>query len=274
MASLAYDRATGRAIDGIDPGGKVNLNSGAESTIHTLLAMLTLDANPALKAKALGINKTATVNGLGVVEAESGTFTGGSLVTLPDAWTGESLWSGSAYVALNAGGRLTVPVQPSDQARNVYPIVNQGVAPSGSTFWTAGRAQLGSTPNGGAGTQGITDAPGKLSPLSLQLTLPAGATSVVGTTNGAASVDALLIQPLISTVTVTGPAGDSTLYISSATATSTRTIDVPKGFVLQQRVFDSRGRPFAVAGDRIVSGHSSRVTIAAGGFTLVKLVRS
>jgi hypothetical protein len=270
----AYNPATGVAIDGIEPSRNVNLNSGAESTIHTLLTMLTLDANPVLKAKALGVNKKVATNGLSVVEAESGTITGsGSVVTLPDAWTGEALWSGKAYVALNAGARLTIPVPASDQARNVYPIVNQGVALAGSTIWTAGTAQLGSTLNGGAGAQGITDAPGKLFPFALKRTLPTGATAVVGRTNGAASLDALLIQPLISTVAVTGSAGDSTLYISSATTTSTRTIGVPRGFVMQQRAFDSTGKPVAVAGDGIVFGHSNRVTISAGGFTFVKLVR-
>ncbi|HYO17793.1 MAG TPA: hypothetical protein VES02_03880, partial [Dermatophilaceae bacterium] len=59
----------------------------------------------------------------------------------------------------------------------------------------------------------------------------------------------------------------------SATTTSTRTVDVPKGFVLQQRAFDSRGKPSAVAGDRVAPGHSGQVVIAAGGFTVVKLVR-
>lgn len=270
----AYNRATGAAIDGIDPGGQVNTNSGAESTIHTLLTMLTLDANPVLKAKALGINKTTSINGLKVVEAESGVIAGsGSVVTLPDAWTGESLWSGSAYVALNAGGSLTIPVPASDQARNVYPIVNQGLAPAGSTLWTTGATKLGSSLNGGAGIQGITDAPGILFPFSLTQALPAGAINVTGTSDGSAALDALLVQPLISTVTVTGSAGDSTLYISAATTTSTRNVTVPKGYVLQQRAFDSTGKPVAVAGDGIASGHARRVTIAAGGFTVVNLVR-
>ena len=274
----AYNRATGTAIDGVDPvKGTANLNSGAESTIHTLLTMETLDANPALKAKVLGINKKVATNGLSVVEAESGTIAGsGSVVVLPKeaVWTGDALWSGdpAAYVALNAGASLTIPVPVSDQARNVYPIVNQSVAQAGSTLWTAGKTQLGSTPNGGAGEQGITDGPGKLFPFSLKRTLPAGATAVVGSSNGAASLDALLIQPLISTVAVTGPAGESTLYISSATMTSTRTIVVPKGFALQQRAFDSSGRPVAPGRDSAAE-RSSQVRIVAGGFTVVKLVR-
>jgi hypothetical protein len=269
----AYDPATGTAIDGIEPGGQVNLNSGAESTIHTLLAMLTLDANPGLKAKALGITKTVSITGLSVVEAESGTITGsGTVVTPASAWTGEAIWSGGAYVALNAGGTLGIPVPASDQARNVYPIVNQSVVPAGSTGWTAGNTQLGSTPNGGAGAQGITDAPGRLFPFALERTLPAGTTPVVGTSDGAASLDALLIQPLISSVAVTGPGGDSTLYVSATNETSTRQIDVPRGFVLQQRAFDSNGKPVAAGRDSSAANHSGRVTIAAGGFTVVKLL--
>ena len=51
----AYDPATGTAVDGIERDGRVNLNSGAESTIHALLSMLVLDAHPELKAAALGI---------------------------------------------------------------------------------------------------------------------------------------------------------------------------------------------------------------------------
>lgn len=271
----AYNRATGTAIDGIDPvAGTANLNSGAESTIHTLLTMLTLDANPLLKAKALGINKKGATNGLKVIEAESGTIKGnGSVVKLADAWTGESLWSGSAYVTLNPGASLTIPVPASDQAQNVYPIVNQSVALAGSTSWTTGATTLGSTLNGGAGAPGITDASGILFPFSLTHTLPARATSVTGTSNGTAALDALLIQPLVSTVAVSGPAGDSTLYISAATTTSTRNVSVPRGFVLRQSAFDATGKPFAAGRDRSSFGHSSRVTIAAGGFTVVKLVR-
>jgi hypothetical protein len=270
----AYNPATGDAIDGIDPGGSVNLNSGAESTIHTLLTMEALDANPALKAEALGINKTVGVNGLRVVEAESGTITGsGSVVTPTSAWTGAAIWSGDAYVALNSGASVTIAVPASDQARNLYPIVNQSQAPADSTFWSAGSTQLGSTPNGGAGAQGIAGAPGKLFPFTLKATLPAGATSVVGRSNGTAAVDALLIQPLVSTVAVTGPAGNTTLYISSTTTTSRRTITVPNGFVTQQMEYDNTGKPVGRVGEATATGGYTHVTVAAGGFTVVKLVR-
>ncbi|TFB49892.1 hypothetical protein [Cryobacterium tagatosivorans] len=268
----AYDPTSGTTVDGIEYDGRVNHNSGAESTIHALLSMLVLDANPALKAKALGIDETVATKGLSVVEAESGAVSGaGSVVTPPSAWTGEANWSKGAYVALGAGGSVSIPVPAADQARNVYPIVNQAVTPAGATRWAAGTTALGSTPNGGAGEQGITDAPGKLFPFSLARTLSAGATSVVGTSDGDAALDALLIQPLVSTVSVTGSAGDSTLYVSAATVSSVRTVVVPKGYKLVQRAYDSSGRLVPTRGDTLTS--AGRVTIAAGGFTVATLVR-
>ena len=41
-----YDPATGVTYDGVSGDGTVNRNSGAESTIHGLLTMLALDADP------------------------------------------------------------------------------------------------------------------------------------------------------------------------------------------------------------------------------------
>ena len=165
----AYNPATGTAIDGIEPDGRVNPNSGAESTIHALLTMLALDANPGLKAKALGITRTVSTHGLSVVEAESGTIAGNGTVVKPaSAWTGEANLSGGAYVALKAGASLNLPLPAADEPRNIYPIVNQGIAPSGSTSWTTAKGPLGSTRNGGAGAQGITDAPGILFPFALK----------------------------------------------------------------------------------------------------------
>ncbi|NHN56953.1 twin-arginine translocation signal domain-containing protein [Calidifontibacter sp. DB0510] len=51
----AYDPATGATVDGIEFDGRVNPNSGAESTIHGLLAMLALDAHPTAAALARSI---------------------------------------------------------------------------------------------------------------------------------------------------------------------------------------------------------------------------
>lgn len=267
--SPAYNPATGTAIDGIEPDGRVNPNSGAESTIHALLTMLALDADPALKTAALGINRTESTHGLSVVEAESGTISGSGAVVRPaSAWTGEANLSGGAYVDLKAGASLDIPLPAADQAHNIYPIVNRGTAPSGTTAWTSAKGPLGTTENGGAGAQGITDAPGILFPYSLKRALTAGLTAVVGTTDGNVALDALLVQPEISTVSVSGTGGNSTLYVSAARSTTVKDVEVPEGFSMVQRQYDSAGQP--VAGAKGNAGTSSgRVTVAPGGFTMV-----
>jgi hypothetical protein len=270
----AYNPATGTAIDGIETDGRVNPNSGAESTIHTLLSMLALDANPELKTKALGISSTVGTDGLKVAEAESGTIASGAVVKPASAWTGEANWSGGAYVSLNAGGTLKIPVPVSDQDRNVYPIVNQRPDPAGTTSWSSGRTSLGSTPNGGAGEQGITAAPGKLFPFSLDRAIPVGAESVVAKAGSDVSIDGVLLQPQISSVTVSGSGGQSTLYISAATGSIDRKVDMPQGFHLSQQAFDASGQPVKPGPDQNGADHSGRVTVAPGGFTWVTLVRN
>ncbi|MCO4236879.1 hypothetical protein [Pseudarthrobacter raffinosi] len=266
----AYNPATGTAIDGIETDGRINPNSGAESTIHALLTMLALDADPDLRAKALGISVTDGTNGLNVVEAEAGTITGNGTVVRPSSWTGEANISGGAYVDLSAGGSLSIPLPAADQPSNIFPIVNQVIAPSGTTTWTSAKGLLGTTANGRAGAQGITDAPGILIPFTLRRALAAGLTSVTASTDGQAALDALLVQPLISTVSVSGSGGDSTLYVSAAKSATVRQVGVPEGFVLVQRQYDSAGQP--VKGSNGSAGATSgRVTVAPGGFTLATL---
>ena len=267
----AYNPATGTAIDGIETDGRVNPNSGAESTIHTLLSMLALDANPELKAKALGINHTVGTDGLKVAEAESGAVAGGQVVKPASAWTGEANWSGGAYVALNAGGTLRIPVPAADQPQNIYPIVNQLPNPAGTTSWTSGDTVLGTTANGGAGEQGITAAPGKLSPLSLDKALPAHRDSVLATAGSNVAIDGMLVQPQISSVNVSGPSGDRTLFISAASTSVDRKIDVPRGFHLSQQAYDASGRALPPTADQNGADHAGRVSVAPGGFTWVSI---
>ncbi|HEX9226192.1 MAG TPA: hypothetical protein VF885_05995 [Arthrobacter sp.] len=271
----SYNPATGTAIDGIEPDGRVNPNSGAESTIHALLTMLALDDNPELKKQALGISRTVSTHGLSVVEAETGTITGsGSVVKPASAWTGEANISGGAYVDLRAGASLSVPLPAADEPQNIYPIVNQGIAPSGSTRWTTAKGPLGTTSNGGAGAQGITEAPGILFPFALRRALPAGAAAVVGTTDGDVALDALLVQPQLSTVAVDGSGGQATLYVSAAPKSMVRAVNLPAGFHLSQRAFDASGRPVTAGPKQNGADQSGRISVAPGGFTWVSLVRN
>jgi hypothetical protein len=41
-----YHPESGRCYDGINADGSINLNSGAESTIEALLALLAIEQNP------------------------------------------------------------------------------------------------------------------------------------------------------------------------------------------------------------------------------------
>src|SRR4029077_19677783 len=82
-----YDPATGITFDGISPGGVINLNSGAESSIHGLLTMLALDAHP----RAAAIARTATIRervGTTTLQAEDAALTGGA-TPVAAGWTGE-----------------------------------------------------------------------------------------------------------------------------------------------------------------------------------------
>ena len=145
---------------------------------------------------------------------------------------------------------------------------------AGSTRWTAGKVPLGTTRNGGAGTQGITEAPGILFPFALRRALPAGAAAVVGTTDGDVALDALLVQPQLSTVAVDGSGGQAPLYVSAAPKSMVRTVNLPAGFHLSQQAFDASGRPVTAGPTQNGADQSGRISVAPGGFTWVRLVRN
>ena len=85
-----YDPDTGVTFDGVEADGRVNQNSGAESTIHGLLTMLALDAHPGARRIARSATVTDQV-GTEMLQAEDATLAGGATpVTPSDTWTGES----------------------------------------------------------------------------------------------------------------------------------------------------------------------------------------
>ena len=130
-----YDPATGVTFDGVEFDGRVNANSGAESTIHGLLAMLALDAHPVAAALASSITG-ATWSGLRVVEAESGVLAGGAAVVTPASkWTGAANWSDGRYVTVPAGGSVRVAV--SGDGAFVHPIVNRRRGSLGTSTYAA-----------------------------------------------------------------------------------------------------------------------------------------
>ena len=71
-----YDPATGRTFDGLEADGRINHNSGAESTIHGLLSMLALDARPDVRAMATQRTERVRHITWSLYEAEAGRLTG------------------------------------------------------------------------------------------------------------------------------------------------------------------------------------------------------
>ena len=80
--------------------GTVNRNSGAESTIHGLLTMLALDARPAVRGAGVGWTRTPVRDGGDVGPRRRPRPPAPPWSRRTSAWTGESQWSGGAYLAL------------------------------------------------------------------------------------------------------------------------------------------------------------------------------
>ena len=265
-----YNPATGVCVDGISATGDVNTNCGAESTIHTELSMLALDAHPAVKAIAIGLTSKTAVSGITTVEAESGVLTGpASIATPASVWTGSANWSGGEYVQAGSGSTITVALPALGQPANIYPIVNRGIAAAGSTTWTSSTGSrtntLGSTPNGGVGAQGIAPTPTELKPLTLPVPARAGTTTITATVAGTAQIDALLVQPVISHVGMTGARGAYDLYVSASVRTTDEAITAPGHPIVVTR-YDAAGRLVGVQTER---ASTTRIEVLAGGFTTV-----
>ncbi|MGZ4640408.1 MAG: hypothetical protein ACXV2J_15270 [Actinomycetes bacterium] len=269
----AYDPATGRTIDGINNDGSVNKNSGAESTIHGLLAMLQLDAHPAVAAVA----RTAAIServGTRTLQAEDATLAGGATVVKPASlWTGESQYGGSGYVSLPNGGTAQFTVPAGVGPAVVLPVVDLQPGSSAVTAFT-GPAALGSVQSGAIGAQGSSPAPGALLPVTLPTTLSDGATTVTATTTAGgaddARLDALLLEPLVSRYVLGDAAGNhgTALLHSAATTATSVAVTVPGQGAATAEVYDRSG---ALASRTTVgSAMPLTVSVLPGGFTLVR----
>ena len=263
-----YDPATGVTNDGVETDGRVNVNSGAESTIHGQLAMLALDAHPAAAALAASVTGYA-FHGLTVVEAESGTLTGGAtVVTPPSAWTGAANWSGGAYVDVPAGGTVTVAVPGPVGADQwlLQPVLDRRPGDLGrSRYWAVDargrRTLVGTLPDGGLRRTGVVPGDGLLKPFPLPRSLPAGTVSVLVDTTGDLRLDALVLLPVVSTVRYDRGSGRPAVLYANATDAPAGTTALARGTGWTWTA--SGGRRAAV---RAVPGRP--VTVAAGGFAI------
>jgi hypothetical protein len=104
-----YDSASGRGYDGLQgPSSfRVNLNSGAESTIEALMALQTVNADPV--ASRYLLYQPAAGNTWQVLEAENAQQTRGDAVQSYRAaeGTGEARWSNGHYILLDSPDSFT-----------------------------------------------------------------------------------------------------------------------------------------------------------------------
>jgi hypothetical protein len=137
------------------------------------------------------------------VEAESGLLAGDATVYQPpQAWTGESLWSGGTGVRLGPGGSLRLGL-PTDGASLLLPVVE--LAPgAGTTRWSSDGTAVGTVRHSDVGPQGDSPAPGLLAVRTLAAPTTPGRLTVTGV-NGIARVDAVLVQPELEWLTLGQP---------------------------------------------------------------------
>jgi hypothetical protein len=235
-----YEPATGRTFDGVDVPGVVHRDSGAESTIHGLLAMLALDEYPEAKA----IAQTATV-------------------------CDRKTWTLVPGGHLDPGTRLRLSV-PVDGECLVMPVVEL-CAGAGTTEWTAGGRPLGTVRHGGGGSP---DAPADtpLDPTYCMRTLDAVARSgdiEVTAVDGPARVAAVLVQPEVEWLTLVEPGSDHATALVRSFSDDERTVSVTLPGTGQVRivVFDRTGRVLA---RYPVTGDLLRVPVPAGGFVMLR----
>ena len=266
-----YDPATGVTFDGVEADGRVNQNSGAESTIHGLLTMLALDAHPAARRIARSATVTDQVGTETVQAEEGGTLGGGATAVTPaDTWTGESKYAGTGYAALPDGGTATFDLGSHPRSLLV-PVVDLQHGSSAVTTFRAGSTTLGSVEVGNIGAQGASPAPGALLPRTLRRTVARSQQAVTATTTATSGdqtrLDALLVQPLLSRLVLGGDGHGTALLRSSATERQATTVTVPGTGTADVWSYDGRGRLFS---HRRSSRSDVPVRVAAGGVTLVR----
>jgi hypothetical protein len=258
VGATIYQADTGVVYDGINGDGTINHNSGAESTIEGLLALMNAVNDPVASAY-LAYTHVDRQDAATKTEAEAGTLGGGATTVTPaSAWTGEALWSGGTYVDLPAGGSDTVAVTAPVAGRYlVYLVFDKQPAPAGviGVNVAVDGVAAGTDDQGGAGAQGDSPNPDYLWIDSVVVpgTLDAGPHTVTLTGIGAthAKVDAVMLQPMIEDKVLDDGAGNTLAVYKSFAGFSdgyarAATPAAPGVRLWLVSSYRSDGRPFAI----------------------------
>lgn len=265
-----YDPATGVTVDGIETDGRLNRNSGAESTIHALLTMIALDENPDLARTATRLTRTPVVHGMQWLPAEEAELSGDASVVTPEsAWTGESNWHG-AHVLAGEGG--TVRFALADEAlwavaaggATAHPLIHRLAEQAGTAQVIAidasgGRTELGTLALGGAGDPGLTEWDGVLKPMRIEAPIPATAVAIEVVSHGRLELDELMVLPAVTSAEFRSSGGKAvTLYVASTDGVA----PVVPG---------ETGSTYRADGTRVGPANRGRRTLSAGEFAITRL---
>ncbi|MFK4788211.1 hypothetical protein [Microbacterium sp. ZW T5_56] len=259
-----YDPATGVTFDGVETDGRVNRNSGAESTIHGLLAMQLLDADPDIAAIATSITGLRSFRGLRSIDAASARLSAGCEVVRPDggAWTGEGNLSGGAYVRVPAGESVEFDV--AEPGGILHGLVWRQAADAGDAVWEvfsgSRRVWTSRTAAGGTGDRGLTEADGMLVPQLLGGELPEGPVTVRCTSTGDLRLNALVIQPRVATAVYATTTGSAALY-ANGTGSDVRVAPLAPGSGRAYEADGSQRGQAAASGAVRVRGTGFSITL-------------
>jgi hypothetical protein len=182
-------------------------------------------------------------------------------------WTGESLFGGTGYASLRDGSTATFDLG-THPASLLMPVVDLQHGTTGTTTFTGSGRRLGVVHAGDIGPSGDSAGPGALLPVTLPNTLGAATRTVrAATTGDETRLDALMVQPLVTRVVLSGRRHGTALLRSAATTAQRVQVRVPGAGTAQVWSYDGRG---VLQRHTTGSGRSVRVTIVPGGFALVR----
>ena len=243
-----YDPATGVTFDGISSSGEINHNSGAESTIHGLMSMIALDEHPSVRrfaATADIVASTGHPHGRGRGRRAGGRRLGGRARRPVDRRVAVQRLRlhRARFRRLHHDGPARAPALAGP--RGVQP-------PGGSDAVTRLKGDdtlLGRVASGDIGAQGDSPAPGALLPVTVPVTLPAGATELSAkTTTGVddpAVLDAVMLEPLVSRLVLAGDGHGTALLRSASTHDEKAKVRVPGTGTARVVTYDGTGQRVA-----------------------------
>ncbi|MDQ6670380.1 MAG: hypothetical protein M3069_06455 [Chloroflexota bacterium] len=277
--AIMYQQHSGVVYDGINADGSVNHNSGAESTIEGLLAIMSV-ANDPVARTYLSYDRVAAQTSYQKVEAESGVLTGSARVVKPaSAWTGEAQWSNAAYVDMLPGGQVSLPVNATTSGQYaVYLVFDKQTVPSNSVGVrvSVDGVLAGTDDEGGAGAQG--DSPNSdylwINTVVVPRPLTAGSHTVtlayLGDGATSARIDAILLQPLIENKVLTD-AEHNALAVYKSLSPFDSSGALPQGEQSADwkvRTYNRNGVLVEASSVRVGPNSTGRVPVVAYGYTL------